>query len=205
MQSIDIPLQEREGFIYTRTRLLTFNQQSTTSFWLFVTVPVYIGLSVTHVCTVIADIAHVSPSCTLFTTNVPCKTNNRYPFSFLPPTSPQTKSTRFKWDIDPSRSDRPESYLISFRLSPSSRVNFFPSMRWSNIIMHFLFSLRAFFRWGTNLRLTSRTREEKSSPMKTLVPCSFRLALKGKSKVFKYAKWPSKWLTNESLVSDLIK
>ena len=26
-----------------------------------------------------------------------------------------------------------------------------------------------------------------------------------KSKVFKYAKWPSKWLTNESLVSDLMK
>ena len=25
------------------------------------------------------------------------------------------------------------------------------------------------------------------------------------SKVFKYAKWPSKWLTNESLVSDLMK
>ena len=29
--------------------------------------------------------------------------------------------------------------------------------------------------------------------------------LKQKSKVFKYAKWPSKWLTNESLVSDLMK
>ena len=29
--------------------------------------------------------------------------------------------------------------------------------------------------------------------------------LKSKSKVFKYAKWPSKWLTNESLVSDLMK
>ena len=26
-----------------------------------------------------------------------------------------------------------------------------------------------------------------------------------KSKVFKYAKWPSKWLTNELLVSDLMK
>ena len=26
-----------------------------------------------------------------------------------------------------------------------------------------------------------------------------------KSKVFKYAKWPSKWLKNESLVSDLMK
>ena len=29
--------------------------------------------------------------------------------------------------------------------------------------------------------------------------------LKEKSKVFKYAKWPSKWLTNESLVWDLMK
>ena len=29
--------------------------------------------------------------------------------------------------------------------------------------------------------------------------------LKEKSKVFKYAKWPSKWLTNESLVWGLIK
>ena len=29
--------------------------------------------------------------------------------------------------------------------------------------------------------------------------------LKEKSKVFKYAKGPSKWLTNESLVSDLMK
>ena len=32
----------------------------------------------------------------------------------------------------------------------------------------------------------------------------FRYCLKEKFKVFKYAKWPSKWLTNESLVWDLI-
>ncbi len=31
------------------------------------------------------------------------------------------------------------------------------------------------------------------------------LLLKKKSKVFKYAKWPSKWMTNESLVWDLMK
>ena len=34
--------------------------------------------------------------------------------------------------------------------------------------------------------------------------CYSALTLKEKSKVFKYAKWPSKWLTNESLVWDLI-
>ena len=35
--------------------------------------------------------------------------------------------------------------------------------------------------------------------------CTWYNILKEKSKVFKYAKWPSKWLTNESLVWDLIK
>ena len=36
-------------------------------------------------------------------------------------------------------------------------------------------------------------------------PPSHPIDLKEKSKVFKYAKWPSKWLTNESLVWDLMK
>ena len=34
---------------------------------------------------------------------------------------------------------------------------------------------------------------------------ALELNLKEKSKVFKYAKWPLKWLTNESLVWDLMK
>ena len=33
----------------------------------------------------------------------------------------------------------------------------------------------------------------------------FSLFLKEKSKVFKYAKWPLQWLTNESLVWYLVK
>ncbi len=38
----------------------------------------------------------------------------------------------------------------------------------------------------------------------TFCPVSPR-NVKEKSKVFKYAKWPSKWVTNESLVWDLMK
>ena len=44
-----------------------------------------------------------------------------------------------------------------------------------------------------------------SSGIQNFCVAGFQMALKEKSKVFKYAKWPSKWLTNESLVWDLIK
>ena len=42
-------------------------------------------------------------------------------------------------------------------------------------------------------------------PVALVLPLRTPSYLKQKSKVFKYAKWPLKWLANESLVSDLMK
>ncbi len=54
---------------------------------------------------------------------------------------------------------------------------------------------------------SAQARQLKQQLRSALVAGQWRedTALKEKSKVFKYAKWPSKWFTNESLVWDLMK
>ena len=49
-------------------------------------------------------------------------------------------------------------------------------------------------------------RERRAEAVSNRGPSAYQPnALKEKSKIFKYAKWPSTWLTNESLVWDLMK